>query len=263
MAPTHEIRLLHVDDDPQIRELSAALFDRVDGGIRVFGEPTARDGLATLDERDVDCVLSDYQMPGMDGIEFLRRVRERHPELPVILFTGKGNEAIASRAIGAGVTDYVRKRTTRDGFVVLANRIRNAVETYRSRRLAAKRLDALEAAAEGVGIVDEDGTYASVNSAYADFYGYETDDLVGEHWSMLYPEPERRRFEAEILPRLFETGRWSGTAVGVGANGERLDERLSIATIAGGGYVCILSESVAGDDRDGRRLPSSRTVSGE
>ena len=66
----------------------------------------------------------------MDGLEFLERVREGHLELPFLLFTGRGSEEIAGRAISAGVSDYLQKGTGSDQLTVLANRIENTVEAH-------------------------------------------------------------------------------------------------------------------------------------
>jgi PAS domain S-box-containing protein len=92
----------------------------------------------------VDCIVSDYEMPETDGIEFLETVREEHPELPFILFTGQGSEAIASDAISSGVTDYLQKGRGTEQFTLLANRIENAVEATRSKRQLAERTRRLE-----------------------------------------------------------------------------------------------------------------------
>jgi DNA-binding NtrC family response regulator len=67
-------------------------------------------------------------MPGMDGIEFLETVCNEHPELPFILFTGKGGEDVASDAPRAGATDSIRKQSGSEQYELLANRIQNAVE---------------------------------------------------------------------------------------------------------------------------------------
>jgi PAS domain S-box-containing protein len=80
--------------------------------------------------------VSDYEIPGQNGIQFLDTVREDHPELPFILFTGKGSEAVASEAIARGVTDYLQKDSGVEQFELLANRIRNAVSQYRTAREA-------------------------------------------------------------------------------------------------------------------------------
>jgi PAS domain S-box-containing protein len=71
-------------------------------------------------------------MPNQNGIEFLRSVREIYPDLPFILFTGKGSEEVASEAISAGVSDYLQKESGTDQYTVLANRIANLVSQYRA-----------------------------------------------------------------------------------------------------------------------------------
>ena len=136
MGSSDEIVVLHVDDEPDLAEMAAEFLEREDDRFTV---ETARSVEAALEElagQDVDCIVSDYEMPGTDGIEFLEAVREDHPALPFVLYTGKGSEEIASEAIAAGVTDYLQKGTSLSQYAVLANRVTNAVETYRSQERA-------------------------------------------------------------------------------------------------------------------------------
>ncbi len=76
--------------------------------------------------------MSDYELPGANGIEFLETVRESYPDLPFILFTSKGSEEVASDAISAGVSDYLQKGSGTERFSLLANRITNLVAQYRA-----------------------------------------------------------------------------------------------------------------------------------
>jgi PAS domain S-box-containing protein len=131
------VRVLHVDDEVQFADLVATFLERIDEGFEVATETSAADGLAFLDEHDVDCVVSDYDMPGTDGLDFLDAVHDSHPGLPFILFTGKGSEEVASEAIARDVTDYLQKGGGRERYELLANRVRNAVEQHRSTRRAA------------------------------------------------------------------------------------------------------------------------------
>jgi len=70
---------------------------------------SARDGLAHLAANPVDCVLLDYRLPDADGLECLRTIRQRHPDLPVVLITGAGSEEVAVEAMKLGASDYLVK----------------------------------------------------------------------------------------------------------------------------------------------------------
>ncbi|MFD1644379.1 hybrid sensor histidine kinase/response regulator [Haloarchaeobius litoreus] len=129
---TDAIRVLHVDDEPAFLTLTSEFLARELEAVEVETTTSAADALDRLDAFDPDCVVSDYQMPEMDGLELLEAVRERREELPFILFTGHGSEQIASNAISAGVTDYLQKGSANEQFQLLANRVRNAVEAYRT-----------------------------------------------------------------------------------------------------------------------------------
>jgi PAS domain S-box-containing protein len=123
----NEINVLHVDDDPAITELTATFLKREDDRFRVQTATSADEGLEMITDCRPDCIVSDFDMPGTEGIEFLRAVRREFPSLPFILFTGKGSEAVASDAIAADVTDYLRKGTETERYKLLTNRICNAV----------------------------------------------------------------------------------------------------------------------------------------
>lgn len=129
-----EIRVLYVDDDPEFADLVATYLERTDGRLTVETATSVTGGLDRLADTQYDCIVSDYEMPGQTGIEFLETVRRNHPELPFILYTGKGSEEVASEAISSGVTDYLRKRSGADQYALLANRIHNATEQYRTNR---------------------------------------------------------------------------------------------------------------------------------
>ena len=132
----NRVRVLHVDDEPGFADLVADMLKREDDRLEVDTATSADAGLERLRQDPPDCVVSDYEMPGTDGIDFLEAVRETHSDLPFVLFTGKGSEAVASDAISAGATDYLRKRSGSEQYELLANRILNAVEQDRARQTA-------------------------------------------------------------------------------------------------------------------------------
>ena len=121
-------RVLVVDDEPGLADLTAEYLRRIREELSVTTATSATEGLELVrDDADFDCVVSDYNMPDMNGLELLEAVRDEHPSLPFILYTGKGSEEIASEAISAGVTDYLQKETGTDHYEVLAKRIENAI----------------------------------------------------------------------------------------------------------------------------------------
>jgi len=138
------VRILHVDDNSDFADTTAALLEHEDDRLCVETVASAEQALEKLSTGQYDCVVSDYDMPDRNGIEFLEAVRQRDPELPFILYTGKGSEEIASDAISAGVTDYLQKGSGAEQYTLLANRIRNAVDAYRSQRKLDERTRRLE-----------------------------------------------------------------------------------------------------------------------
>lgn len=130
------IQVLYVDDDPDLAELVAEFLEREDDCFDVITETSATEGLDRLAANQIDCIVSDYQMPGMDGLEFLATVRESEPDLPFILFTGQGSEKVASNALSTGATDYLQKAGGTEQYELLANRIKNGVESYRAQERA-------------------------------------------------------------------------------------------------------------------------------
>jgi PAS domain S-box-containing protein len=128
------IHILHVDDEPDIADMAATFLEREDERFALETVTSADEGLERLRDGEFDCLISDYDMPGMNGIEFLRTVREHHPDLPFILYTGKGSEEVAGDALSAGATDYLQKGSGTDQYELLANRIQNSVEQYHTKQ---------------------------------------------------------------------------------------------------------------------------------
>lgn len=137
-SSTGPICVLHVDDKPDFADMVALLLEQTSDRITVKTATSASEALERLSEEDFDCIVSDYGMPNQDGIEFLKTVRKDVPDLPFILYTGKGCEEVASDAVSAGATDYLQKESGTDQYTILANRIRNAVEQYRASQRAAE-----------------------------------------------------------------------------------------------------------------------------
>ena len=101
------MRILVVEDDPRLRE---AIVDTLMlKGHDVSEAPNGIEALAVLTNQEVDLVLSDINMPGMDGLELLDKVKQAHPWLPIVLMTAYGDVGQAVKAMQRGANDYLMK----------------------------------------------------------------------------------------------------------------------------------------------------------
>jgi PAS domain S-box-containing protein len=207
------ITVLHVDDEPDIAELVADFLEREDDRFTVETAEKASEGLDLLADEEFDCIVSDYEMPGPNGIEFLKTIRDEYPDLPFILYTGKGSEAVASDAISAGVTDYLQKHGGTEQYELLANRILNAVEQKRAKQRAAQLEEEhqliADVATDAFFVIDFTTGELRVSDGISQF-GYDPGavDKTEEWWTaQIHPEDRewmQQRHEAAMQPD--ETG---------------------------------------------------------
>ena len=100
-------RVLVIDDDPSIREYLEALATRQ--GYDVFSVEDGEHALETLQETRPDIVTLDVVLPGMDGLETLRRIKQRLPDVPVVMLSGHGQAPTIVEAMRRGASDFLRK----------------------------------------------------------------------------------------------------------------------------------------------------------
>jgi PAS domain S-box-containing protein len=195
------ITVLHVDDSQEFANLVREFLQTQNDDISVITCLSADDALTRLDSGDgVDCIVSDCEMPMMDGLELLETVRKQWPTLPFILFTGKGDEETAMTAINLGVTDYLQKNGGTSQYAILANRIRNVVAQHRAETNLKEvseqtevqfklLIDAVEDYA--IFLIDTDGRVQTWNSGAEKLKGYTGEEILGEQISVFYREEDR------------------------------------------------------------------------
>ena len=115
MADTRATRVLIVDDE---EELVSALVERLNlRGFAATGVTTGEAALASIESEPCDVVLLDVKMPGLGGLEVIRRIKRDRPTLEVILLTGHGSPTIAEEGLRAGAYDYLMKPVKIDELV--------------------------------------------------------------------------------------------------------------------------------------------------
>jgi PAS domain S-box-containing protein len=175
---TTPVKILHIDDDQSVLDLTRSFLNKELDAPRIT---TVTDPEAVLDrlrDETVHCIISDYDMPGRDGLELLQEVREQYPDLPFILYTGKGSEEIAADAINAGVTGYLQKGGP-DQIQRLANRTQHAAMEY-CRRIESERYSTvLRALGYPVYVVNEAAEFEYVNQEFVELTGYDRDEIIG------------------------------------------------------------------------------------
>ncbi len=236
---TDEIRVLFVVDDVD----GAVSLRR--SGIDVESASSANEALERLSTTSFDCVVSGYEMPNTDGIVLLKRVRQRSPKLPFILFPSEGSEEIASEAITAGVTDYLPREQGADQYAVLANRIDSAVGRRRSEKALAASRERLSLLIDQstVGVVEWNTELRIVrtNRAAEKILGYEASELSGRSLETIVADADREAVVASLERLIEERGGHHGVNGNVRKDGERIycewhnrvitDERGDVVTI--------------------------------
>ncbi|MGV8128295.1 MAG: PAS domain S-box protein [Methanolinea sp.] len=199
------ISILYVDDEPAFLDIMKISLER-SGECSVTTVQNAPDALRTLSERPYDAIISDYQMPEMDGITFLNAVREQFGNIPFILFTGRGREEVVIDAINSGADFYLQKGSDMKAQVAeLSTKVRYAV----TRRQVEK--DLIESEERYRNVVEDqteficrflpDGTHSFVNEAYCRYFGLKREEIIGSLFRPAIP-PEDKRGVGRLIASL-------------------------------------------------------------
>lgn len=175
--------LLYVDDEPGLLELGK-LFLESTGEFTVTTALSGTGGLDLLEHQTFDAIVSDFQMPVMNGIEFLKQVRKRSGPVPFVLFTGRGREEVVIDAINNGVDFYLQKGgDPKAQFAELSLKVRQAVLRRRAEAALSeseKRLaDIIDFLPDATFAIDTNGTVIAWNRAIEEMTGVPASEILG------------------------------------------------------------------------------------
>ncbi|MGA2912488.1 MAG: PAS domain S-box protein [Methanoregula sp.] len=172
------ISLLYVDDEPDLLDLCKHFLER-EKEFSVITVTSAQKAIEILDEGTIEAIISDYQMPVMDGIEFLKQVRMKFTDIPFILFTGKGREEVAIEAFDNGADFYLQKGgDPRAQFGELSHKIRQAIRRKKAEEELRMMHSTVSNAPEGILWINEDGGITFFNDTICTMLGYTREEFA-------------------------------------------------------------------------------------
>ena len=181
---------LVIDDNPDDRALVRRELEKTFDIVRVTDILDADSLEVSLARGDFDLAITDFQLRWSDGLKVLHAIRERYPFRPVIMYTGTGSEEIAVAAMQAGLDDYIIKSPDKIIRIRAAamSAILKAAQRQALREHEERTRTLLETVADGIVVFDEYGYIHSFNPAAERIFGYRSEDVIGQHISLLFPE---------------------------------------------------------------------------
>jgi PAS domain S-box-containing protein len=211
------LRLLVVDDDESDRLAVRRLLKTSDVRTVIDEASSAHEALEHLARGKYDCVLLDYYIPGAAGHSLIEAIGEAAPDLPVVIFTGRGDEDVAVDLMKAGVADYLPKASLT--LERLGASLRHAMEITRAKKASRSAERALRESEErfrralqietvGVVFFDPAGAITDANDAFLSMAGCSREDVAAGRlqWSDLVP-PEWKSRASRAAEELEASGR--------------------------------------------------------
>jgi PAS domain S-box-containing protein len=192
------LKVLHVDDDDCFLKVSKQILE-MEGKIKVETTTSVDQAFENLKQFHYDVVVSDYDMPKKNGLEFLEELKKITKSPPFILFTGKGKEEVAVRALNLGAFRYLNKNgDTETVYTELAFSIQQAADNIKSQKLAEQseaRFQAIfEASSDAIIVIDDEGKITNLNEAALQMFSC-SKDVVGqvffERFSKQFPKASK------------------------------------------------------------------------
>ena len=194
--------VLYVDDEPSLLELAKIYLERTHT-FSVATATSANEGLELLKKSPFDAIISDYAMPQINGIEFLKVVRAEYGDIPFLLFTGKGREEIAIEAFDNGADFYIQKGgQPKAQFAELAHKVKMAIDSKRAERFLRESEQRYKAVVEDqtelISRFTPDKTFTFVNEAFCRYFQKTREEIIGSKFIPQIPEDDQQNIREQL-----------------------------------------------------------------
>jgi len=178
------IPILLVDDEPALLEIAKIFIER-EGGYQVTTCSSAFEAMKILENSQFTVIISDYEMPAMDGIEFLKKIRTVGNRTPFIIFTGRGREQVVIEAINYGADFYLQKGgDPKSQFADLRNMIQQAAKRLEAeeafRRSERQLYEIINFLPDATFAIDREGKIIAWNRAIEEMTGIPASKMLGK-----------------------------------------------------------------------------------
>jgi PAS domain S-box-containing protein len=199
-ASEAKIRVLHVDNDAEFLEVARHCLEE-QGPFQVDTASSAKEALEKLHNADYDVVVADYQMPGKNGLELLKELRQEGMAIPFILLTCKGKEEIAVEALNSGVEQYIDKQ---GNATVTYEELKHGILSAVKRRRTEKRLNESENLLRQITeniqdrliVTDENLIITYASASLKRISGYEPSETIGKSiYQFIHPNDLTKAME--------------------------------------------------------------------
>jgi PAS domain S-box-containing protein len=190
------ISILYVDDETSLLAVTRVFLERT-GEFSVVTCTSVKEAIGLLETTMFDAIVSDYQMPVMNGLEFLKHLRSVGNAVPFILFTGKGREEVAIEALNAGANFYLQKGgEPRSQFAELTSKIQQAVQRRQAEQALAASEEKYRELVENINDIlftlSDDGRFTYISPRVSD-YGYSVEEILGKPFGdIVHPDDVSR-----------------------------------------------------------------------
>ncbi len=199
------IQILHVDDDTGFLKVAKRCLE-LHGNFEVDTASSVDAAKEKMKTKTYNAIVSDYMMSGKDGLQFLKELRQKRDKIPFIIFTGRGREEVAIKALNLGADGYFNKMGPPETVygelahgMFQALKITKAEEAVRESEERYRLL--FEQSPIGIGILSLDGVMVDTNEAMQTITGYSKVELEKINLTDLCANPKQRKELIEDLRR--------------------------------------------------------------